>query len=419
MINMIIHDTNQGVLSTESANDAKIYGNLFYYNGYDAPDRGHGHGIYVQNLSTPSRQIFDNIIFEQFGWGIHAYTENGNLDNLDFQGNVSFNNGWPSGGYHANILVGGLQVAHSPKLISNYTYNFDQANKNDVGYAAGCTNPNVTNNYFVSGQALDFNNCTGMTITGNTFVGSISGFSQSAFPSNTYYGSTRPTGIKVFVRPNAYEAGRANIVIYNWDLQNTVSVDVSSILSPGDGFEVRNAADFFAAPVLSGTYSGGSISLPMNGLSVAPGVGFVAPDPTGPEYNVFVLLPASGGGTPSPTPSSTATSTATATRTPTSLPPTATRTPTSTFTAVPPTSTATRTTIKTRRRPCRRLRRRRGRLRIRRRPFPQRPRRRARTPPRPPTATRTPSNTTTPMPPTATPTHTATRPPDRHANGFA
>ena len=37
MINLIIHDTNQGVLSGESANDAKIYGKLFYYNGYDAP----------------------------------------------------------------------------------------------------------------------------------------------------------------------------------------------------------------------------------------------------------------------------------------------------------------------------------------------------------------------------------------------
>ena len=33
MINMIVHDTNQGVLTGESATDASIYGNLFYYNG--------------------------------------------------------------------------------------------------------------------------------------------------------------------------------------------------------------------------------------------------------------------------------------------------------------------------------------------------------------------------------------------------
>ena len=46
MINMIVHDTSQGVSSAEAATDARIYACLFYYNGYQAPDRGHGHGIY-------------------------------------------------------------------------------------------------------------------------------------------------------------------------------------------------------------------------------------------------------------------------------------------------------------------------------------------------------------------------------------
>ena len=238
--------------------DARIYGTLFYYNGYGAPDRGHGHGIYAQNLGSTPKQIYDNIIFQQFGWGIHAYGEGGHLDNLDFQGNISFNNGGLSGGWHANILVGGTQnAATNPKLNQNYTYNEDYLSKNDLGYAAGCTSPDVTNNYLVGNQSLDINGCSSPLITGNSFVGPISGFSQSSFPSNTYYGSTLPTGVKVFIRPNAYEAGRANIAIYNWDLQNTVSVNVSSVLSPGDGFEVRNAADFFGAPVLTGTYSGG------------------------------------------------------------------------------------------------------------------------------------------------------------------
>ena len=109
MINMIVHDTSQGVLTGEGATDARIYGNLFYYNGYDSPDRGHGHGIYAQNLGSTPKPIYDNIILQQFGWGIHAYSEGGHLDNLDFQGNVSFNNGGLSGGWHTNILVGGTQ----------------------------------------------------------------------------------------------------------------------------------------------------------------------------------------------------------------------------------------------------------------------------------------------------------------------
>src|SRR5262249_34787894 len=158
-------------------------------------------------------------------------------------------------------------------------------------------------------------------------------FAQATYPNNTYYGSTRPTGTWIYVRPNAYEAKRANIVVYNWDLDSTVDVDVSGILSSGDGYEVRNAADFFGAPVLTGTYSGGSLTLPMTGLSVATPVGVGAPPPSGPEFNVFVLLPASPGGSPTPTPTATQPPTFTPTRTPTSAP-----TSTHTATSVPPTS---------------------------------------------------------------------------------
>jgi hypothetical protein len=375
MVNMIVHDTSQGVLTGEGADDARIYGTLFYYNGFDSPDRGHGHGIYAQNLGTPSKRIYDNIIFEQFGWGIHAYGEGGHLDNFDFQGNISFNNGGLSGAYHSNILVGGLQVATNPQLISNYTYNVDQQNNNNLGYSAGCSSPDILDNYFVGGKSLKEVNCSSMTITGNTFVGNIEGFSESSYPNNTYYGTTRPTGVKIFVRPNIYEAGRAHIVVYNWDLASTASVDVSGILSAGDGFEVRNAADFFGAPVLTGTYSGGALTLPLSGLTVAQPIGVPAPNPIGREFNVFVLLPASPGGAPTPTPAATSTptatrtATATATRTPTSAPPTATATATRTATPVPPTATWTAT------------------------------------------ATRTPTRTATGVPPTATATHTPTDPP--------
>jgi hypothetical protein len=63
------------------------------------------------------------------------------------------------------------------------------------------------------------------------------------------------------------------------------------VLSVGDSYEVRNVQDFLAAPVLSGTYNGGSINLPMRGLSVAAPVGLgFTPTHTGPEFNVFVLI---------------------------------------------------------------------------------------------------------------------------------
>jgi hypothetical protein len=115
--------------------------------------------------------------------------------------------------------------------------------------------------------------------------------SEATFPSNTYYHGVKPAGTFVYVRPNAYEPGRANITVFNWDHSPTVALDVGGVLTVGAPFEVRNAQDFFATPVLSGVYSGGTLTLPMTGLTVAAPIGgAIAPTPTGPEFNVFVVL---------------------------------------------------------------------------------------------------------------------------------
>lgn len=87
----------------------------------------------------------------------------------------------------------------------------------------------------------------------------------------------RPTGLKIAALLNQYEAGRANIVVYNWDLMDRVEVDVSGALRDGDRFEVRNALDFYGPPVLSGVYDGKPLRLPMAGSPV-------------PEFGAFVLM---------------------------------------------------------------------------------------------------------------------------------
>ena len=98
-------------------------------------------------------------------------------------------------------------------------------------------------------------------------------------------------GTKVFVRPNRYQPGRANIVVYNWDNLSQVAVDVRDLVAMGAKYEVRNAQDYFSEPVLSGTFAGEPLQLPMNGLSVAkPMADLRTPAPTGPAFNVFILL---------------------------------------------------------------------------------------------------------------------------------
>jgi hypothetical protein len=94
----------------------------------------------------------------------------------------------------------------------------------------------------------------------------------------------------VFIEANQYEAGRANIVVYNWGRGDFVSVNVGGVLSVGDSYEVRNVQDFLAAPVLSGIYEGKPLRLPMKGLSVASPKGLdYTPKHTGPEFAVFII----------------------------------------------------------------------------------------------------------------------------------
>jgi hypothetical protein len=102
-----------------------------------------------------------------------------------------------------------------------------------------------------------------------------------------------PSGLWVGVRPSRYERGRANITVLNWDLAPSVNVDVSAVgLGVGDAFQVRDAENWYAGPVVSGTYGGAPLAVPMTGLTVVQPVGTVpyAPTHTAPQLGVFVLL---------------------------------------------------------------------------------------------------------------------------------
>ena len=217
-------------------------------------------------------------------------------------GNTIFENGAPSAyGRSRNILFGGGRVAHDGRLVSNVTYHAEAPDSSvttgvSLGYVAGVSRFVVTGNWFTTVGGVfscDFGGTIDqLTMAGNDFVHGIDGLDPSLYPDNTYYGDTKPRGVNVFVRPNAYEPGRANITILNWDKLPVVDVNLAAVLAPGTPFEIRNAQDFFSPPVAAGVYGGGAVSLPMNGLTAARPIGGArVPLPTGPEFNVFVLLP--------------------------------------------------------------------------------------------------------------------------------
>jgi hypothetical protein len=115
---------------------------------------------------------------------------------------------------------------------------------------------------------------------------------QARFPANTYL-SIAPTETRVFVRPNRYEPGRANIVVYNWGKLPSINMNLMEAgLKNGDRYEIRDSANYFGSPVAVGTYTGQPVSVPMMALRVARPVGQVPSNPvhTAPDFAVFIVL---------------------------------------------------------------------------------------------------------------------------------
>jgi uncharacterized protein YjdB len=275
LINMIIHDAGvSGVGAWNEAPNAEVYGSIIYNNGTHA---NLDHGVYF-NGSTGTKYITDNIVFDNWAFGLHGYSPTaGELNNLRLDGNTSFNNG-SIGSYTHNpdLYVGGSPITNLT-ITNNNTWQWTDAELTLWLGAGSSSNQNLT--------------LTNNRTVGGTSLGTWSGATQSG---NSYWSAASPptSGQYVMVRPNRYEAGRANITVYNWSDLSSASADLSAVLRTGDTYEVRDAQNFFGAPVVQGTYGGGSISLPMTAITPPAPIGrsYSSLRSTGTKFHVFVVL---------------------------------------------------------------------------------------------------------------------------------
>jgi len=334
VINLVVHDaTDDGIFIGPEATGSEVTGSIVYNNGRTD---NLTHGIYCKS-QTGTLLLKDNIVFDNWAYGFHCYANDGPyIQNIDLEGNVAFNNyvwGVPS---DADILVGGVFPASGITVNENYTYrtNFTNTMTADIGSDV-VTNQDLvcTNNYFIGGW-WRMGAWATATVTGNTLYNFTTGgmvwslgsdndqrwsnntlfgdpsatvwrhdttdvttfdgwVTQNGFADPGTYAGSAPTGVKIFVRPNQYEPGRANIIVYNWAQQSAVSVDVSGILDMGDRYVVQNSQDFFGPPVASGIYTGRQLELAMVGITPPSPVGVAtaqAAPVTGPTFNVFVLM---------------------------------------------------------------------------------------------------------------------------------
>ena len=336
-INLVVHDTVRSAFYTSTeATNTLIYGCLVYNVGWASPDNAEGHSFYLQGAG----EVSECIAFNSTGVNFHLYANSTGswLRNLTVDGNVAFGAGTLQQVRPSRDWVVGVD---NPSIAAD-----NIVLKNNMGFATadpitlpqvqiGRENMNGTivlsSNYWPQGVVL--NNWSNATIFGNVIAPQNFGPTVELHENLTkmtgqcnsnYYtlsssresfraGSTdcsfadwkKNTGFDSasscnagrlstiwVVRPNRYETGRANIVVYNWDNSAKVAVDVHSVLNVGAAYEVRNAQDFFAPPVLSGIFDGQPLQLPMAGLTVAkPMAALRTPPPTGATFNVFVLLP--------------------------------------------------------------------------------------------------------------------------------
>jgi hypothetical protein len=301
-INLIIHDGGVAFYNESPYYDVEMIGCVIYNNGFQRSDRGHGHAIYLRSNTGPVIAR-DNIMFNQYGYGVHIFTNpgEGQLNNIHLDGNVSFNNGTLStNSASANILFGGDDYSTGGVMTSNYTYNSPGVAGYNVKVGYGATKNGtiaLTGNYFAGGATvIDFGYWSSLTATSNKFMGTgqVIHLSDPALPISKFAGQTQaslPTSTKVVVRKVLPEVGRANVVVYNWGGDASVSVDLSGIMPTGASYEIRNVQDLFGAPVVSGTYGGGAVTLPIRAVQPPVPVGFsTSRSPsTGTVFSAYVV----------------------------------------------------------------------------------------------------------------------------------
>jgi hypothetical protein len=365
-LSIVVYDGGVGFYAEPAAYGLELIGSIFYNNGWrsETGERGAGHAMYIKSNPTPGNScrpgqarvlVRDNVAFNQFGYGIHAYTDlPEGLSGILLEGNVLFNNGSLADVAYSekssNFLLGGdaaVLIVNNDTVRQNLSY-YSPATKLQnpgagikVGYTPGPWSARhdhavVRDNYTVGGSnALRIRSWDTVVVAGNVSAGprvahlEDAGLANYTWTANTYYsdpgnpawyfnappapeasgitwqqwkdttglgGTDMVTGqpgvAKIFVRSLApYVAGRGHIIIYNWSMAASVSVDLSSVLAAGDSFAVWNVQDLFATePLLSGRYTGGTVTLPMTGVTPPPPLGGTRQPPRmAPEFDVFVV----------------------------------------------------------------------------------------------------------------------------------
>jgi hypothetical protein len=363
VINMVIDNSSTPIFWPDSGlpngDDGEIYGCIMWgggeYDAYTPPGTLEnpwirGSAIYAQNVAG-RRTIADNICFRNFTTGPLLYAEVGQANGFTVEGNISFDPGAGSA-IEAATLDNPIT---SVDILNNYCFTEKPGNVIRLGYQSRSNrNAVVTGNYAAGLGAgttglFAIKNWESATIRNNVFfsfgsnkaVASLDrtdGFAGFPFQwdDNSYYALNywafitnnslpsfafnewktatgydahssftygAPANVVMATRRNKYDPARSHLVIFNWAGANSVVYDLANAgLKSGDSYEIRDAQNYVGNAFANGTYSGNTISLPLNLTQVAPIYGTLVHytnSHTPPTFNAFVVQNrggSSGGG---------------------------------------------------------------------------------------------------------------------------
>jgi hypothetical protein len=337
LVNLIVHDCGGGFGFWADGEGGEISGCLIYNNGWRGPDRGHGHGIYAQNAKGTKR-IRDNVIFHQFAYGVHIYgSKKASLKGFEIDGNIVFENGCLTrlGTHEPGILVGGESPSERIAVRDNVVvggvvrlgYPWGPAN-NDVVYTGnyceglvvrdfrkGTFTKNTVvadsrvvqlesarkllldglrwdeNDYFVTNGR--WGECSVVEARNSRGLSFAQWQKTTGFDLRSKLTKGAPSKPRVIVRPNAHEPGRAHVAVLNPGALKEMQVVLSGVLRKGKKYRVVSVKDVFGAALVSGTYDGKAVRVPMKAVTPPAPVGMPKAQlpVTEPRFAAFVVLP--------------------------------------------------------------------------------------------------------------------------------
>jgi hypothetical protein len=252
LINLIVHDCQQGIGFWKTVENSEVYGCIVYDNGWVSTARGSGHAIYAQNQPGSTKTISHCILTRGYSYLMHAFgSSRAPIADFLIEQNIAYNGG--------DFLVGSNGADRDIRVISNSLYSAQL----QVGY-------NVS---------VPYTNENGV-VRGNIVVGGVLEIARYASLINENNlviepKTTRPDRLIPVLLPNYYDSKRAHLAVYN--LKSTrdaktstpgkeiVEIEANGFLKAGQQYRLMDPTDFFGKPVYRGRCGKKTFIVPVSG----------------------------------------------------------------------------------------------------------------------------------------------------------